>query len=194
MSVVSQILISKFPTQPMQPAAEVLAVPGRGLEGDRYYDGRGTFSPQPQKADFELTLVEEERIEAFAREFDLDITAAHARRNVVTRGVDLNALVGREFRFRSRGEELVRGHFAAWVGGRRSLGNNFAGRTYWYRQSGWGRADSQHDFQAVLPKIVSATKCTGPWGCGGGIGCRGGIGGNAFRQRASEVGEISPEA
>ena len=64
----------------------------QGLEGDRYYDGRGTFSPQPQKVDFELTLVEEERIEAFAREFDLDFTAAHARRNVVTRGVDLNAL------------------------------------------------------------------------------------------------------
>ena len=93
----------------MQPVAEVRAVPGRGLEGDRYYEGRGTFSPQPQKPDFELTLVEEERIEAFAREFDLDFTAAHARRNVVTRGVDLNALVGREFRIggvRVRGVRL----------------------------------------------------------------------------------------
>ena len=90
----------------MQPVAEVRAVPGRGLEGDRYYDGRGTFSPQPQKADFELTLIEEERVEAFARDFDLDFTAAHARRNVVTRGVDLNALVGREFRI---GDVRVRG-------------------------------------------------------------------------------------
>ena len=90
----------------MKSVAEVRAVPGRGLEGDRYYDGRGTFSPQPQKADFELTLMEAERIEAFARESGLEFTAGHARRNVVTRGVDLNALVGREFRI---GEVRVRG-------------------------------------------------------------------------------------
>ncbi len=73
------------------------AVQGRGLAGDRYFLNLGTFSPTPQKPDFELTLIEEEQIEAFAAASGLPFTAAHARRNIVTRGVALNELVGREF-------------------------------------------------------------------------------------------------
>ena len=76
---------------------EVRAVPGKGLEGDRYFLGGGTFSPQPQKPDFELTLIEQERIEAFAKESGRPFNALHARRNLVTEGVALNDLVGEEF-------------------------------------------------------------------------------------------------
>lgn len=90
----------------MTSLAEVRAVAGRGLEGDRYFDGAGTFSPHPQKPDFELTLIEWEKVEAFARESGLPFTTAHARRNLVTEGVDLNALAGREFRI---GGALIRG-------------------------------------------------------------------------------------
>lgn len=72
-------------------------MPGRGLEGDRYFAGSGTFSPHPQKPDFEVTLIEWEKIEAFAAESGLPFTAERARRNLVTEGVDLNALVGKEF-------------------------------------------------------------------------------------------------
>ncbi len=82
----------------MEEQAEVRAVPGRGLEGDRYFSGTGTFSPQPdQKPDFELTLIEQEHVAAFARESGLPFTACDARRNLVTTGVDLNALAGEEF-------------------------------------------------------------------------------------------------
>ena len=73
------------------------AIPGRGLEGDRYFEGRGTFSPQSPKPDFEITLIEMEHIEAFARESGLPFTAQHSRRNLVTQGVALNELVNREF-------------------------------------------------------------------------------------------------
>jgi MOSC domain-containing protein YiiM len=90
----------------MTPQPKANAVPGLGLEGDRYFDGTGTFSPDPRKPDFELTLIELEKIEAFARESGLPFTAALARRNLVTEGVDLNALVGREFQI---GEVRVRG-------------------------------------------------------------------------------------
>jgi MOSC domain-containing protein YiiM len=90
----------------MANRSEVRAVPGRGLEGDRYFGGRGTFSPHPQKPDFEITLIEKEKIEAFALESGLPFTASQARRNLVTEGVDLNALVGREFLV---GEVRVRG-------------------------------------------------------------------------------------
>jgi len=97
MPSVFQILIAESPSATMTPLLEARAVPGRGLEGDRYFSGRGTFSPTPQKPDFEITLIEKEKIEAFAHETGLAFTAALARRNVVTEGVDLNALVGREF-------------------------------------------------------------------------------------------------
>ena len=82
---------------PMQARASVRAVPGKGLEGDRYFAGIGTFSPTPQKPDFEITLIEREQIEAFARASGLAFTAEHARRNIVTEGINLNELVGREF-------------------------------------------------------------------------------------------------
>ena len=81
----------------MSSRSEVRALPGKGLEGDRYFAGKGTFSPNPQKPDFEITLVEKEKIEAFAAESGLPFTASHARRNLVTEGVDLNALAGKEF-------------------------------------------------------------------------------------------------
>ena len=106
MPQVVQILIADSPASPMASRTEARAVPGSGLEGDRYFEGKGTFSPNPRKPDFEVTLVEKEKIEAFAVESGLPFTTFHARRNVVTEGVDLNALVGREFLL---GEVRIRG-------------------------------------------------------------------------------------
>src|SRR6266853_3679936 len=80
---------------PMQSVDEARAVPGRGLEGDRYFFRQGTFyKPQPDR---ELTLVEAEAIEAFRDDFKVDFDLSATRRNVVTRGVPLNHLVGKEF-------------------------------------------------------------------------------------------------
>ena len=90
----------------MLSTRSVHAIPGRGLKGDRYFEGTGTFSPQPQKPDFELTLIEEEAVTAFARESGLSFSSADARRNIVTRGVRLNDLIGRDF---SVGAVRVRG-------------------------------------------------------------------------------------
>lgn len=81
----------------MQAVDIARAVPGRGLEGDRYCTGTGTFSPPERKPDHELTLIESEAIAAFRHESRLDFTPVHARRNLVTVGVRLNDLVGVEF-------------------------------------------------------------------------------------------------
>ena len=97
MPFVAQILIAESTTSAMISRPEVRAVPGRGLAGDRYFAGAGTFSPHPHKPDFEITFIEKEKIDAFARESGLPFTASHARRNIVTEGTDLNALVGQEF-------------------------------------------------------------------------------------------------
>src|SRR6185369_46850 len=88
---------------PMQSVDEVRAVPGRGLEGDRYFDHL------EKRPDREVTLIEAEAIEAFRAEFKIDFGLSGTRRNVVTRGVPLNHLVGREFwigEVRARGIRL----------------------------------------------------------------------------------------
>ena len=77
----------------MESVAEVRAIPGRGLAGDRYFDNKGR-TPQ---VDRELTLIEAEAVEAMKRELNVDYGLGDSRRNVVTRGVPLNHLVGKEF-------------------------------------------------------------------------------------------------
>ena len=81
---------------------EVRAVPSKGLEGDRHW--REASDPDRQ-----LTLIEIETLEALERETGLKLAPGEARRQVVTRGVPLNHLVGREFRIgkvRARGLRL----------------------------------------------------------------------------------------
>lgn len=81
----------------MVPQPSIRAIPGRGLEGDRYFAGTGTFSPHPQKPDFEITLIQQEHLEAFASASGIPFTSRDARRNLVTTGIDLNTLVGHDF-------------------------------------------------------------------------------------------------
>ncbi len=106
MGYITEILIAPSASVNMVPKEKVRAVPGKGLEGDRYYVGAGTFSPQPQQPDFEITLIEQENVYAFAANSGLPFTASQSRRNIVTSGVQLNELVGQEFRL---GEVRVRG-------------------------------------------------------------------------------------
>ena len=106
MAQVIEILIAASPTDSMSPQQSVRAVAGMGLAGDRYYTGQGTFSPQPRKPDYEVTLVQQEHLAAFAAAIGVAFTAREARRNLVTVGVDLNDLVGKEFRV---GEVLLKG-------------------------------------------------------------------------------------
>ncbi|MEP6706508.1 MAG: MOSC domain-containing protein [Pyrinomonadaceae bacterium] len=88
----------------MQSVDEVRTISGKGLEGDRYFNQTGTFSkPQPDR---ELTLIEAEAVDALQAELGVKLNAGAIRRNIVTRGVPLNHLVGREFRI---GEVKVRG-------------------------------------------------------------------------------------
>lgn len=89
----------------MTSVGEVKAVSGKGLEGDRYFRGEGTWSDHPA-GDNQLTLIEKEAIEAAAREYGVKIEAGDARRNIVVEGLALNHLVGREF---TLGEVRVRG-------------------------------------------------------------------------------------
>jgi MOSC domain-containing protein YiiM len=84
------------------PSQRAAAVPGRGLRGDRH------FRPAATRG-HDLTLIEAEAIEGLAADTGIELAPGESRRNVVTRGVALNELVGRRFRVgevECRGEEL----------------------------------------------------------------------------------------
>lgn len=77
-------------------AAQALA--GRGLDGDRYATSAGTFSSRNnRRPGYDLTLITAEALDELASSGD-PIDFAATRRNILTRGVDLNVLVGRTFR------------------------------------------------------------------------------------------------
>jgi MOSC domain-containing protein YiiM len=78
-------------------------VSGRGVEGDRYYAPAGAGAGEA------LTLIAAEALEGLEADTGIRLSAADSRRQVLTRGIDLNALVGREFTVgsvRCRGVEL----------------------------------------------------------------------------------------
>jgi MOSC domain-containing protein YiiM len=74
-----------------QPVESVRALAGRGLEGNRYF-----FDEAP--AGRALTLIAAEAVEAMEREHGIALEPRESRRNVVTRGIDVNELVGKRFR------------------------------------------------------------------------------------------------
>ncbi|OLC12138.1 MAG: hypothetical protein AUH29_17265 [Candidatus Rokubacteria bacterium 13_1_40CM_69_27] len=102
---VVSIHIGKEAGAPLEVVAETRAVPGRGLEGDRYFRGRGYYSDRPSVGGREVTLIEMETIEALehgllnaaGERLGIKVTAAETRRNIATAGVPLNHLVGQTF-------------------------------------------------------------------------------------------------
>ena len=93
---VEGIYIATDAKQPLFPVDKIKAVVGLGLEGDRYFHKRGSFSDRPKRGR-EVTLIEAEAVDALRDNHGLEIEPGDARRNIVTRGVPLNHLVGRRF-------------------------------------------------------------------------------------------------
>jgi MOSC domain-containing protein len=94
--VVEALLTAENAEATIRTHASVELQAGRGIVGDRYFQGTGTFSAS-EKHGQQLTLIEGEVLDSLRNE-GLDLTPADARRNIVTRGIDLNALVGQEFK------------------------------------------------------------------------------------------------
>jgi len=93
------IHIAKRASLAMEEIDEAKLVAGRGIDGDRYFYGTGTYSPKPDAR--EVTLIEMEVLEAIARGDppapgkQVELAPADHRRNLTTLGVPLNHLVGR---------------------------------------------------------------------------------------------------
>jgi hypothetical protein len=98
--VVEALVVAPAAEAPVTVVDEAIAIAGQGLEGDRYADGTGTFASG--RAGSALTLVDAAVLDTFDGALD-------HRRNVVVRGTDLDALVGRDFTLgaaRCRGRRL----------------------------------------------------------------------------------------
>jgi MOSC domain-containing protein YiiM len=102
---VVSIHLAREASAPMETVAQARAVPGRGLEGDRYYLGTGFYSNKASPGGREVTLIEIESIAALdggvqnsdGDRYGIKLAAADSRRNIATSGVPLNHLVEREF-------------------------------------------------------------------------------------------------
>jgi len=96
---VEAIAVAEQATGPMRQVERARALAGRGLDGDRYAAKTGTFTPANDTArGYDLTLIAAEVLDELVLPSGGNIEYVEARRNIVTRGVDLNALVGRRFR------------------------------------------------------------------------------------------------
>jgi MOSC domain-containing protein YiiM len=108
--MVLHIHIAEAASYEMEELPEAHAVAGRGIEGDRYFTGKGTYSPKPDVR--EVTLFEQEVLDALARHDPplqggpIILRAGDHRRNLTVRGVPVNHLVGRRFRV---GDTILRG-------------------------------------------------------------------------------------
>jgi MOSC domain-containing protein YiiM len=94
---VEAIHIAAAAEAPMVALNRVRAIAGVGLEGDRYATKTGTWSPDP-RVDRDITLIEAEVIEDLAATDGILLEPGETRRNVTTRGIRLNDLVGMRFR------------------------------------------------------------------------------------------------
>ena len=109
---VERIFTAPEPEVEMTERSDVKAVAGSGLRGDRYFREieTGTFvewEPDEERHDgYDLTLIEQEAVTAIEREAGIELAPGEHRRNIETRDVALNHLVGRRFR---AGDAVCRG-------------------------------------------------------------------------------------
>jgi hypothetical protein len=96
---VEAIYTAPFAGEPMRPLSEAEAISGQGLAGDRYLEGTGYYSNRPlADGSREITLIEAEELEGLERETGIRLDPSESRRNVLTRSVRVNDLIGKRFR------------------------------------------------------------------------------------------------
>jgi MOSC domain-containing protein YiiM len=95
--------------EPMEARDEVQALAGKGLDGDRYAIEAGKYSGT-KVGKRAVTLIEREAIAGARDEYGIELAEQETRRNLVTEGVPVNHLVGKEFTVggvRMRGYDLA---------------------------------------------------------------------------------------
>ncbi len=94
--VIEEIYIAREGSVAMQRVDEVSALGSSGLEGDRYKEGTGYWTPYGDVC--QVTLIEAEELDEIEREDGLSVKNGEHRRNIITRGIRLEGLRGSRFR------------------------------------------------------------------------------------------------
>jgi MOSC domain-containing protein YiiM len=95
---IAGIFIAPAAGAPMIALERVEVVAGRGLVGDRYFTDDGYYSQVSPLTGRRLTLIASEALAGLEDETGIVLSAEQCRRNLVTQGVDLDALIGKRFR------------------------------------------------------------------------------------------------
>jgi MOSC domain-containing protein YiiM len=109
---VGRIFIAPEAEAEMEERTDAEAIAGKGLRGDRYFSEieTGTFveweADEERHDGYDLTLIEQEAVTAIERESGIELAPGEHRRNIETRDVALNHLVGQRFRI---GDAICRG-------------------------------------------------------------------------------------
>jgi MOSC domain-containing protein YiiM len=104
MGTVEHIHIARRRSGPVEPVGSIEVVQGIGIVGDRNALAPGEWDES--HIGEELTLVQAESLEMLARDHDIQLQPGDTRRNLTTRGIALNDLVGKRFRV---GEVIAEG-------------------------------------------------------------------------------------
>ena len=94
--IVEEIYIAPEGSAAMQRVEEVRTIDGCGIEGDRYCEGTGYYTPYGDVC--EVTLIAAEDLDYIQDELGIRVKNGEHRRNIITRGIDLDSLRRRRFR------------------------------------------------------------------------------------------------
>ena len=89
MSEVFKIGIAKSNDQSIKEVKQISLLAGKGILGDQHFHAYNDARKQ-------LTLIESENIDYYNKNFNLNIPYLNFRRNIVTKGIQLNDLVGKK--------------------------------------------------------------------------------------------------
>ena len=93
--VVSLFIVDRS-AEPMKKVDQLAALAGQGIEGDRYLLGTGTYSKKPEPGR-QVTLIQSEVLNSLNKRFNITVKPKESRRNVLTEGIEINDLIGKEF-------------------------------------------------------------------------------------------------
>lgn len=99
---VIELYIAVHKDAPTQAQSAISLEAGHGIKGDRYFLAQQSLEID-QKAirKEDITVISADELDAFNAQFELTIPLGDFRRNIITRDIDLNALVGKRFRIGS---------------------------------------------------------------------------------------------
>ena len=100
MSEVSKICITNKSAEEMQDVNTVEVIASKGIVKDRYFN-------ENNNQDIQITLIESENIDYYNQISETNIPYISFRRNIITKGIQLNDLVGKEILI---GNVKIKGH------------------------------------------------------------------------------------